>query len=56
MCAPLTPLQGEKSNNLMTLQKVPESTTHLFHLCALDDEGIVVFILTTASGVMFRLF
>lgn len=21
MCAPLTPLQGEKSNNLMTLQK-----------------------------------
>lgn len=44
MCAPLTTLQDEKSNNLMTLKTVPGSTVYLFYLCALNDEGIVQFL------------
>lgn len=56
MCALLTPLQNEKSNNLMALQKVPGSSAHLFYLCELNDEGIVLIVLTTASGVVLRLF
>lgn len=45
MCAPLTLLQDEKSNNLMTVKKVPGSTAHLFYLCALNDDRIVPFVL-----------
>lgn len=55
MCAPLTPLQDEKSN-MMTLKKVPGSTAHLFYLCALNDDGIVLFVLTTAAGEVFTHF
>lgn len=52
MCAPLTPLQDEKSNNLMTLKKVPGSTAHLFYLCALNDDGIVLLVLKTVAEVV----